>query len=281
MNPSQGLRRRTVLTAALTATSLAGCSNMPPRLNDGELPRLRQMRFLLLGEVHDNAAQHLIRAALLADLLADGRPSRVVFEQLGRGNDALIAAAPRDAESVATAGRLDRAGWRWPLHKPLIDAALAGGAMIVGGDLSRVDARAIVRNGTSAVPVELRTLLNDSYWSSDDQAAIEQEIDAGHCGALPHSQFPGMALAQRSRDAALANAMLQPGRTNERVILIAGNGHVRRDLGVPRYLVAAGVTGSQIISIGYLEQDDLAAPYDLVCITSAALRADPCAMFQK
>ncbi len=280
MNHPLGMRRRTVLTA-LAATILAGCTSLPDPSNGDDLPRLRQAQFVLLGEVHDNAVQHQMRAALLSKLLADGRPTRVVFEQMGRANDTLIAGAPRDAESVATAGQLDRTGWRWPLHKSLIEAALTGGALILGGDLSRDDMRAIIRGGPSAVPTELRTLLDNSHWSPDDEAATQGEIDAGHCGALPPSQFAGMALAQRSRDAALASAMLNGGAANERVVLIAGNGHVRRDLGVPRYLMAAGVTSSQIISIGYLEQDELAAPYDLVRVTSAASRPDPCAVFQK
>lgn len=281
MNSLQDLHWRTVLGAVLTATTLAACGSLPAPQHDAELQRLRQMRFVLLGEVHDNATQHSMRAALISDLLADGRPSRVVFEQMGRVNDPLIAAAARDAESVATAGRLDRTGWRWPLHKPLIEAALTGGAPILGGDLSRDDMRAIIRGGTSAVPADLRTLLDGSHWSADDQSAVEREIDEGHCGALPPGQFAGMALAQRSRDAALASAMLQAGQANERVILIAGNGHVRRDLGVPRYLMAAGVPGSQIISIGYIEQSDPAAPYDLTRVTPAATRPDPCATFQK
>ena len=285
MNSFQGLRRRTVLSAALTATILAACGSMslpPPKpLLDDESARLRQMRFVLLGEVHDNSIQHSMRAALLTELLADGRPTRVVFEQMGRENDTLIAAAPRDAESVATAGQLDRTGWGWPLHKPLIQAALTGGGTILGGDLSRDDVRAIVRGGPSAVPLDLRSLLDNSNWTPDDEAASQREIDAGHCGALPPSQFAGMALAQRSRDAALALAMLHAGGPNERVILIAGNGHVRRDLGVPRYLMAAGVARSQIISIGYLEQSDPAAPYDLVRVTSAVSRPDPCAVFKK
>ena len=274
------MRRRTVFTA-LTVSILAGCSSLPVPLSGDDLPQLGQVQFVLLGEVHDNAVQHRMRAALLSKLLADGRPTRIVFEQMGRANDTLIAAAPRDAESVATAGQLDRTGWRWPLHKPLIEAALTGGALILGGDLSRDDMRAIIRGGPSAIPTELRTLLDNSHWSPDDEAATQGEIDAGHCGALPPSQFAGMALAQRSRDAALASAMLRAVGANERVVLIAGNGHVRRDLGVPRYLMAGGVAGSQIISIGYLEQSDSAAPYDSVRVTSAASRPDPCAAFQK
>jgi uncharacterized iron-regulated protein len=90
-----------------------------------------------------------------------------------------------------------------------------------------------------------------------------------------------MALGQRARDAAFAHAMLDapPGA---RVVLIAGNGHVRTDLGVPRYLRAAGVAASDIAAIGYVEQgDDDAAPYDARRIGPRAARTDPCTALRK
>ena len=259
----------------------AGCTSVPPTRVSDTLPRLRDARFVLLGEVHDNAEQHRLRAELLAQLLADGRPSRVVFEQMDRGHDADIAAAARNAESVAAAGHLDRAGWRWPLHRPLLEAALASGATISGGNLGRDEARAVVRSGSDAVPAELRGLLAASDWRDADEAAVEKDIDAGHCGALPPDLLPGMALAQRARDAALAQALLRPERADERVVLIAGNGHVRRDLGVARYLIGAGVPASRIVAVGFLEGAEPGAPFDLVRITPAAERPDPCEPLRK
>ncbi len=277
--PSSVPRRRLLL--ALLAAPFAGCASDRIGPDDPLVQRLRPVQYVLLGEVHDNAEQHRLHAALIGALLADQRRTCVVFEQMDRGRDEAIAAAPRDAESVATAGALDRSGWAWPMHRPVIDAALAAGATLRGGNLSRDDARAIVRATSASVPARATTLMNLAGWSTADESTMEREIDAGHCHALPERLWPAMALAERARDATLAETLLDAGRTFERVILIAGNGHVRRDLGVPRYLLGAGVSPKQLVAVGFLEANDADAPYDVVRVTRAAQRADPCVGFVK
>lgn len=264
--------RRAWLAAGVGLT-LGACATPDTALPDRAL---RGARFVLLGEVHDNALQHAARAALVRALLADGRPTRVVFEQIDRGRDAAIAAAPRDAEAVADAAQLDRRAWGWPLHKPLLEAALAGGARIVGGNLPRAEVRAIARGGLAAAPPALRQRIEQTPWSAAQQSAMEALIDHGHCGTLPAAVWPAMVLAQRARDAALAAAMLD-APVGERVLLIAGNGHVRSDLGVPLVLRGAGVPPQQIVAVVYLEEGDETVPADRVQRTPAASREDPCA----
>ena len=252
--------------------------------------RLRPARYVLLGEIHDDALQHRLRAALLRALLADGRPTWVVFEQIDRQHNAALAAAPRDTEAVVSAGQLDKKGWGWPLHRPLFDAALAGGATVVGGNLSRAEASSVVRGGVALAPVELQRWLAapeaasaalPSAWTPAQDAELRHQVDAGHCSALPASIIAPMALAQRARDAALAVAMTAapPG---VRVVLIAGNGHVRRDIGVPHYLSAAQADG--LVSIAFLEGGIDGAmvadgPYDQAWFTTPVERPDPCASF--
>jgi uncharacterized iron-regulated protein len=70
-------------------------------------------------------------------------------------------------------------------------------------------------------------------------------------------------------------------------VLIAGNGHVRRDLGVPLYLRPAS-PDARIVSLGLLEIEtgkDRAADYfargaerayDFAWFTARAQRKDPC-----
>lgn len=79
----------------------------------------------------------------------------------------------------------------------------------------------------------------------------------------------------------MAQALLRAAGSDGRAVLIAGNGHVRRDLGVPYYLRAAGVRADQIVSIGYLEAPERDAPYDLVKLTDGVDRGDPCAEFRR
>jgi uncharacterized iron-regulated protein len=253
--------------------------------------RLRSARYVLLGEIHDDAQHHQLRAALLRALLADGRPTWVVFEQIDRQHNAAVAAAPRDTEAVVTAGKLDRKGWKWPLHRPLFDAALAGGATVLGGNLSRAEASSVVRGGVAQAPVELQRWLSapddsgtapPSAWRPTQDAELRHQVDVGHCGALPPAMIAPMALAQRARDAALAAAMTG-APPNVRVVLIAGNGHVRRDIGVPHYLTAA--RADDIVSIGFLErasdgQTAADGPYDEAWFTAPVERPDPCASFR-
>ena len=261
--------------------------------------RLQSADHVLLGEVHDNPAHHRLRAALLRALLADGRPTWVVFEQIDRQHNAAVAAAPRDTEALVSAGQLNQKGWGWPLHRPLFDAALAGGATVVGGNLSRAEASRVVRGGVAQVPVDLQRWLAapsirgaapPTPWTAAQDAELRHQVDVGHCGALPPDMIVPMALAQRARDAALAQAMLQapPG---VRVVLIAGNGHVRRDTGVPHYLATQipaedlAAPGGRIVSLGVLERASdgstaMDGPYDEVWFTARAERPDPCAGFR-
>lgn len=265
-----------LLGALWLAGGLGACATPP---SPPPVDSVRHARFILLGEVHDNPEHHRQRAELLRRLLADGRPTRVVFEQMDRASDAALAAAARDPEAQADAGRLDRAGWRWPMHRPLVEAALAGGAKISGGNFDRDLARRLVREGAAAAPADLRAALAAVPWSPAQDEIVRGAIENGHCGVLPQDRVAPMALVQRLRDVALAQAMLRA--SEPRVVLIAGNGHVRSDLGVPHYLRAAGVAAPDIVALGFVEDGDATMPFDLRQVTSGVQRPDPCAAFRK
>ena len=244
--------------------------------------------FVLLGELHDNPEHHRARAAQLRELIAREPQTVVVFEQFSRAEDAAVARArqdhPGDVEAVIDAAKLDRQGWRWPLHQPLFEAALQSPASVRGGNLDRDQARRIVREGDAAWPAELLALRSRVSWNEAQQDALRKDIQDGHCGAMPEAMLPGMVQAQRARDAAMAQAMLDARRSGaKRVVLIAGNGHVRRDVAVPVYLRAAGVPASDIDAIAYLEPGS-AVPdggYDRIERAPAPPREDPCAQFKR
>ena len=64
-------------------------------------------------------------------------------------------------------------------------------------------------------------------------------------------------------------------------MLLAGNGHVRRDIGVPHWL---GTMKNKAFVVGYLEIGDDSTPvaaFDAVARTAAAERADPCEEFKR
>jgi uncharacterized iron-regulated protein len=94
---------------------------------------------------------------------------------------------------------------------------------------------------------------------------------------MPADALPAMARAQIARDLALAEA-IRPHFARG-VVLLTGNGHARRDIGVPFFLSAE--ERAQAVAIGLLERDkvdeDWARRFDVAFATPAQAREDPCA----
>lgn len=236
---------------------------------------------VLLGELHDNAWHHRVRGALIA---ASSRRPAVVFEQFAVSSAAFPPpAAGEPVEAWLDAWGFDRKGWRWPLHQPVVAAAIAHGRTLWGSNMSREALRAVVRGGAAGAPADLRRIMEQSPMDSVARAALDKELVDGHCGQLPAEMIPGMRAAQEVRDAAMTQALIWASATGP-AWLIAGNGHVRADMAVPRILPKAA-PGKQVLVVGLLERqaggglpDQAArAMYDVVIVTPPATRTDPCA----
>ena len=259
---------------------------------------LASARFRLLGEIHDDPEHHVIRARLLRELVERNAHPAVVMEQFDLDHDAALGAAQRphaDAEQIATAGALDRKGWQWPLHRPIVAQALASHLPIRAANLSR----AALSGDLDAVLQQhprLAKRLRAAKWTDAQAETMHDDIVAGHCNMLPDAIVPTLALAQRIRDAGMAQALVDDA-TADGAVLIAGNGHVRDDLGVPVYLHAPGLPGAQMrsISVGFLEAsgDEMQQAafwqaliarnpgFDYVVVTPAIARPDPCDAFRR
>ena len=239
---------------------------------------------MLLGEVHDNAAQHLQRLNVLRAAFAAGWRPAIAMEQFDVERQADIDRArrerPRDAQHVVDLATTPAGGWDWVFYRPYVALALEYDVPLLAANLSNADTRRIVRGGLVASfdPERLTALGLDRAIASDWQQAQEREIDRGHCGALPTTLWPRMAQAQFARDAVMADVLRQ--HAGQGIVLLAGNGHVRRDIGVPRWL---GTDASRLFTVGLLERDDVDTPPDAFDATLRAERADrpdPCAEFK-
>lgn len=290
--------------ALALAVAAAGCAGHPPPpapglegriwnvreqrfVSEEELAaQLRKARFRLLGEVHDHPGHHRLRADLIGRI---GGPAEVYFEQFDRENDAALRSAQAngaDPDALIGAGKMARV-WNVSLYKPLLESALAAGHPVRAANLSPADARRIAKAGALGTGDNaLAAALGRSDWTPLREQEMRREIFESHCGALPERLAPAMVLAQRARDATLALALAE---ATGGAALIAGNGHVRRDVGVPLYLPA----GSPVLSVGFVEtRDDEPDPrgyargvageaaYDYVWFTPRQARPDPCAAFK-
>lgn len=236
--------------------------------------RAATSRYVLLGEKHDSEAHHARQLDVLQALAARGVQPALALEQFDAQHQVALSAAQKagttDAQALADAGQLNRAGWRWPMYQALIAYAAQHQWPLVAANLSRTQARDIALGKLQAqLPAA----------DAAQRALLEHDVVQGHCGQRPESARLGAIVqAQRARDVQMAQAL---DAVAGPVVLIAGAGHVRTDRAVPRYLLEP----RRALAIAFVEVEDGkptpldydSAGFDLLWFTAATQRPDPCA----
>lgn len=273
------------LLCTLALAWLAGCATSPTAPRDWER-RLTGDHVVLLGEVHDNPTLHRLRLEALQRAIERGWRPTLAMEQFDVDRQADLDRArresPGDVDRLIASAVPAKNGWDWRLYRPVLALALQYELPLLAANLPNADTSRIVREGESRVIDEARRMQLglDREIATDWQSAQQREIAEGHCGMLPERLLPAMARAQFARDAVMADVLR--GHAGHGIVLLAGNGHARRDLGVPRWLVA--LPASRVVAIGFLERPvdaDLARGFDAVVEAAPAQREDPCEAFRK
>lgn len=237
--------------------------------------RAASSRYVLLGEKHDSEAHHARQLDVLQALAALGVQPALAMEQFDARHQAALSAAQKggatDADVLADAGQLNRAGWRWPMYQALIAYAAQHQWPLVAANLSRTQARDIALGKLQPqLPVA----------PAAQRALVEDDVVQGHCGQRPEpARLSAIVQAQRARDLQMAQAL---DAVAGPVVLIAGAGHVRTDRAVPRYLLEP----RRALAIAFVEVDGGkptpadydSAGFDLLWFTAATQRPNSCAM---
>jgi len=293
---------------ALTGTIWSTRANQP--VSRGELVGvLATSPLVLLGEVHDNADHHRLRAGLIGTIVSRRRKAQadanragpaIVFEQIRADQqpvvDSFLSLNTPGAVRLLQQLEWERSGWPpGEIFAPLFDQVLRLQLPILGGNAPSGVVRNVARQGLAAVSdVERARLGLDVQLDLPLHQVLIREIGASHCGMLPSSAFAPMAVAQKYRDAYLADVMLKAQGRHGSAVLIAGNGHVRADRGVPWHLrrrapglgtvvvAFAEVDGSKGAAESYIPRDPAGRPAtDYVWFTPQAERADPCEVMRQ
>lgn len=230
--PSPWARACAPAWLSLVLLALPGCALQPLSTPadsawQAELERWPASDALLLGEQHDAPEHQRWEADSVRWLAERGRLAALVIEmaEAGTGTDGL----PPDANAaqVYAALRWNEAAWPWERYRAVVMAAVAAGVPVRGGNLPRSRMRAAMQDEAL-----------DRHLPPAALALQRNAIEEGHCGLLPADRVMPMVRIQLARDASMAQAVQQARQEGRTVLLAAGWGHVRRDLGVPTWLPA-------------------------------------------
>jgi uncharacterized iron-regulated protein len=254
-------------------------------------------RFVLLGEKHDNPDHHRLQAEVLAALVAAGRRPAVAFEMLETTQQVAVDRyreqhhqdPARDAAGLGAAVGWAESGWpAWTAYLPIAEVAFRHQLPIVAANLPHAEARALARGEPGGPDAARRAALGlEAPLPADAERSLLDELRASHCGLLPEAALPRMLLAQRARDAQMAER-LRAGASSDGAVLISGAGHARLDRGVPWYLrrAAGNDERATVLSVAFMEVDHATtdpqayaadAAFDYLWFTPRATDDDPCA----
>lgn len=236
--------------------------------------------FLLLGEKHDNPDHHQLQRSVLASLNETGQLNAVSLEMMDSTQQALLqdqtALSSLSSAQLKSALSWDESGWNWEFYGPLAQSVLGWGVTLRAAN---IDSAAV---GTMYAMESAPEL--EGYLSAEQLSVLTRQVDESHCGMLPESQFPAMVRVQQARDLSMARAVSAGDKIQ---VLVAGNFHVRRDLGVPNYIDESvrgllsvafiEVSPESILPQDYLEQFSSQLPYDYIWFTPAVQVEDYCA----
>ena len=259
--------------------------------------RLRRARFVMIGEIHTNPDHHRWQAAAIDFLGQAGRSPAIVWEMIPTTRQHLLntwlSGEAADTDELARLGKAlnwSASGWpAWTLYQPIAGAAGQYRMPMFGAAFERAQVRQIGQEGMSGYSRLQKARLGlDKALTESNREAMLGTLRAGHCNLMPLAALQPMLQVQRARDGQMA-AIMQQAATIDGAVLIAGNGHVRKDWAVPAVLRGKGVVGP-LLSIAQIEVEagktkatDYealgSAPhrYDFVLFTPRANNTDHCA----
>ncbi|MEJ5989541.1 ChaN family lipoprotein [Ramlibacter sp. PS3R-8] len=213
------------LAAIAVPLLLAGCSGVPLAPETPEPAKATEVDVLLLGEQHDAQSHARTHERWVTTLAAQGRLEALALEMAEQGTSTGSLQPTASEQQVQLALRWNVVSWPWPRYAPAVMAAVRAGVPVVGANLPMDRQRQAMRDD-----------LLDQRLTPAALAAQRQAVRDGHCDTVPAQQIPPMTRIQIARDVSMAQTVASLARPGKTVVLVAGSGHVRPDVGVPLHL---------------------------------------------
>ncbi len=273
----------------LLASIFVGCASdpnshfVPEGMTAKDAAAFASAEIILIGEQHDNPAHHKFQKEVLDKLVEQKRLKSIVFEQVDWDNQGPLSFLDRNNVSkLPKKIDWDKSGWPdYDLYRPLFETAVYARAKVIAGGLPKNRIPLLTKGNYEVAfsAAEMEKLKVRSPLSDEALALMKKEIFEGHCQMIPEDHMDAMVPVQRARDAAMVKGYLNEADISGVTVFILGNGHARKDFGVPTLLKEIN-PNLKVWSIGLMEDGSQPPPegaYDKVWVTEKVEdREDPC-----
>ena len=202
------------------------------------MAQLRTKDVICIGEAHDNPDHHLVQTQILQVIRSDARPWALALEVFQRPQQSILdryLAGDLDEETF-----LDELNWKrnwgvdYRFYRPLIQLAKESGAPILAMNAPRKTVKKVAREGLDALTTEERSQLTGEIDLSDEKhrERLRAVFEMHAHGRLKN--FEHFYQAQCVWDDTMADTVAaHVAATGNRVVVVAGNGHILHRNGIP------------------------------------------------
>ncbi|MGC1308352.1 MAG: ChaN family lipoprotein [Phormidesmis sp.] len=235
----------------LSGWALVGFAASPIALEETQVVQLENNAVVLqaiasqqvvyLAETHDDAADHAAQLAIVQAMNAENeiaialemfqRPFQPVLE-------AYLAGEITEAELVAQSEYETRWGYDWELYAPIVRYAKVNGIPLIALNTPAEVTRKVAKEGLESLMdedlVHIPPVADIDTTDENYRALISETFDA-HGGAGHSISFDNFFAAQVLWDETMAERVVQQlaAEPERQVIVLAGEGHVNNDYGIP------------------------------------------------
>jgi uncharacterized iron-regulated protein len=217
------------------------------------------VRFVFVGESHDQAEHHKLQAQVIDALHKAGRDVAVGFEMFTRDNQRNLAPWTRgtwsDEQFVENSSWKTQWGFDYALYKPIFDTVKQHKLPMVALNVPRDWVRQVGRNGLTALTEEQRKWVPDPYIGNEKHKAVFTGLMGGHPMTGP--QGDNIYAAQVTWDEGMATSALDymAGRFSRKAVMVvvAGSGHMMYGQGI-NYRITRK-TGERTLNVMCLTSD--------------------------
>ena len=215
------------------------------------------VRFVFVGESHNNPDHHKAQAAVIEALVKRGRDVCVGFEMFTRDNQANINPMSlgwwTDEEFIANSDWKKQWGFPYPIYKPIFDTVKANGLPMAGLNVPRDWVRQVGKSGPSALSDEQKKWVPGLDLGNKAHRDVFNALMGGH----PMQGMDNMYAGQVTWDTGMAQSALDfmgPGTNKKRVmVVVAGSGHMMYGQGINWRIQHK--TGENVVNVTCIDSD--------------------------
>ena len=208
---------------------------------DQLLERLESSRVVFVGEAHDQIEHHLAELRVIQGLLAKGKDLVIGMEMFTRSQQPVL---DRWSQGDLTETEF-RKQTRWEktwgidfqLYKGILDEAKKHHLKVLALNVEREWVTNVAVNGIRGLPPDDRNKLPEMDLSDKDHRTYIRRIYDSHRGGLSKNFehfYESQSLWDEGMAETLSEFLTSPEGRNKTIVVIAGNGHIVFDFGIPK-----------------------------------------------